>query len=337
MSSDSSHKVSGVEGETSSFPDGPSESVSDSTSFRTISFVLAHILFSSFLLLLIFWAFSTYSVLEAIRIRDASSAHLLIVFDRPPPKKEASGLQTTLEKIVGAGNVSPMPIQSGQGPTERRTRQRILSVLLVPGKSPDGAPVSLSEMVRSISQVVHNDARIQDIVYSPDWVSRVDSLMSLSLQLRKGLLLVLFLATLSLSLYWGVVGAPLVARLVHLSHSGEGAESLPRTRTFRTDPSCPEIESTPRRPRPPSFFQRVFSSVLMGGISSLTALLFAWSLKNVLFPEPLSPLAPLPLPIPFGGRLWLLFIVCSLLGGLGGGVIASLFSSRGQRHGDSSR
>jgi hypothetical protein len=35
--------------------------------------------------------------------------------------------------------------------------------------------------------------------------------------------------------------------------------------------------------------------------------------------------------------LWLLFIVCSLLGGLGGGVIASLFSSRGQRHGDSSR
>ena len=28
---------------------------------------------------------------------------LLIVFDRPPPKKEASGLQVTLEKIVGGG------------------------------------------------------------------------------------------------------------------------------------------------------------------------------------------------------------------------------------------
>ncbi len=337
MNSDPSHKMSSVEGEADSFSVGLPESVSDPTPFRSLSFVLAHLLFSSFLLLSIFWTFSTYTILDAMRIRDASSAHLLIVFDRPPPKKEASGLQVTLEKIVGAGNVSPMPIQSGQGPTERRTRQRVLSVLLVPGKAPDGTPVSLSEMVRSISQVVHNDARIQDIVYSPDWISRVDSLMSLSLQLRKGLLLVLFLAAFSLSLYWGVLGAPLVARLGHLSRSGEGAEAFPRTGTFRSDPSRPEIESTPRRRTPPSFFQRVFSSVLMGGTSSLIVLLFAWSLKNVLFPEPFSPLTALPLPIPFGGRLWLLLIMGSLLGGLGGGVIAAPFSSRPQSHGDSSR
>ena len=337
MSSDPSHKIAGVEGENSSFSDDTPESLSESTSFRSASFVLAHLLFSSFLLLLIFWTFSTYTLLDAMRVRDASSAHLLIVFDRPPPKKEALGLQATLEKIVGAGNVSPMPIQSGQGPTERRTRQRVLSVLLVPGKAPDGTPVSLSDMVRSISQVVHNDARIQDIVYSPDWISRVDSLMSRSLQLRKGLLLVLSLAAFALSLYWGVTGAPLIARLSRLARSGEGTELLPRTMTFRTDPSHPDIESRRRSRTPPSFFRRVFSSVLMGGISSLIVLLFAWSLRNVLFPEPLSPLTALPIPIPFGGRLWLLFIVGSLLGGLGGGIIASLFSSRPQSHGDSSR
>ncbi|MGC8528572.1 MAG: hypothetical protein ACP5OP_00015 [Leptospirillia bacterium] len=246
------------------------------------------------------------------------------------------GLRVTLEKIVGAGNVSPIPIQSGQGPTERRARQRVLSVLLVPGKAPDGTPVSLSDMVRSISQVVHNDARIQDIVYSPDWISRVDSLMSLSFQIRKGLLLVLSLAAVALSLYWGVMGAFLVGRLGHLSGAGDEGESVPRTMTFQPDPSRPEIDTRLRRRTLPSFSQRIFSSVLMGGTSSLIVLLLSWSLKNVLFPEPLSPLDSLPLPLPFGGRLWLLFLVGSLLGGLGGGIIAAVFSSGSQNHGDSS-
>ena len=205
MSSDSSDPFSG-------FPEAPRSATSDIPSdpspFRSWAFIIVHLLSSAFLLLFVFWTLMTYRALEAMRSREASSAHLLIVFDQPPPKKEIAGLQATLEKIVGTGNVSPMSVQAGQGPTERRTRQRVLSVLLAPGQDAAGRPVLLADMIRSISQVVHNDARIQDVVYSPDWISRVDSLMFLSLGIRKGLLLVGALAAVSLSLYWGLMGPP---------------------------------------------------------------------------------------------------------------------------------
>ncbi len=332
MSSDSSDPFSG-------FPEAPRSATSDIPSdpspFRSWAFIIVHLLSSAFLLLFVFWTLMTYRALEAMRSREASSAHLLIVFDQPPPKKEIAGLQATLEKIVGTGNVSPMSVQAGQGPTERRTRQRVLSVLLAPGQDAAGRPVLLADMIRSISQVVHNDARIQDVVYSPDWISRVDSLMFLSLGIRKGLLLVGALAAVSLSLYWGLMGPPLFNRLRQLSRSGELSSGSGRTSMFgqETSPSKDlPLRSRMEESLPVSFGLRSFGGAALGGISALIVLLLSWSLKSVLFPSTFP--SPLSLGLLHEGPLLLVFVLGSFGAGLLGGALAALISPKEQRTGD---
>jgi len=296
--------------------------------------ILSHLLFSSFLLLFFFWTLSTATFLEAMRNREASSAHLLIVFDQPPPQKEEEGLKATLEKIVGTGNVSPMPVASGEGPSERRTRKRILSVLLVPGTKNDGHPVLISEMVRSISQVVHNDARIQDVVYSPDWVGRVDALLALSIKIHRALILLLILFGVPLSLYWGATGARLVSLLGELSRPDEGAGGGRRTPLFSQESVVPgdAPSSTPtHRPLP---LPRPISAALFGGVSAMIVLLLSWSLKSVLFPEEVSPFAAFPGMLPVGGRLWLLFLAGAVGSGFFGGIIYAPLSSPRETPGD---
>ena len=335
MSSDSSQSFSDFNGAADSSPSGDPGPSSGPTPLRSWLFIIVHLLASSFFLLFVFWTLVTYGSLEAMRSREAASAHLLIVFDQPPPQKEIAGLQSTLEKIVGAGNVSPMPVQSGQGPTERRTRHRVLSVLLTPGKDPQGRPVLLSDMIRSISQVVQNDARIQDVVYSPDWIARVDSLMFLSLHLRKGLVLVGSLAALSLSLYWGLMGPPLFVRLKRLSRSGEAVEPRPRTTQFRSDDNHPEILPLQEEPPSPPVLKSAFSAAYLGGVSALIVLLFAWSLKSLLFPPALSDFFSLSSAPPREGRFLLFFVLGALAAGFFGGLTTSLFSRRDRHAGAS--
>lgn len=334
MSSDSSDSFSGIPEPPCS---GASEFPSDSSPFRSWVFIIVHLLSSAFLLLFVFWTLMTYRELEAMRSGEASSAHLLIVFDQPPPKKEIAGLQATLEKIVGAGNVSPMPVEAGQGPTERRTRQRVLSVLLVPGQDAAGRPVLLADMIRSISQVVHNDARIQDVVYSPDWISRVDALMFLSLSLRKGLLLVGSLAALAISLYWGLMGAPLFLRLRQLSRSGEPSVGAPRTSMFGQEtppPGTLPLQTLQEASPPLSFGLRSLGGALLGGISALIVLFFSWSLKSVLFPSTVPSSVPLSSGLLHEGRLLLIFVLGAFGSGLLGGALASLISPGARRTGE---
>jgi hypothetical protein len=296
--------------------------------------ILSHLLFSSFLLLFFFWTLSTAIFLEAMRSREASSAHLLIVFDQPPPQKEADGLKATLEKIVGTGNVSPMVAAPGEGPSERRTRKRILSVLLVPGTKNDGHPVLLSEMVRSITQVVHNDARVQDVVYSPDWIERIDSLLALSIKIHRGLFLLLILFALSLSLYWGAAGPDLVALLGDLSRPDEGSGGARRTPLFSQEPAASSDDPSFLKVHRSNPLPRPFSGALFGGVSALIVLLLSWSLKGILFPEGSSPFAAFPGVLPLGGRPWLLFFVGAVGCGLLGGIFSAGLSGFSKNPGD---
>ncbi|MCL4485970.1 MAG: hypothetical protein M1537_06540 [Nitrospirae bacterium] len=296
-------------------------------SFRSWFWILSNLIFSSILLLFVFWTVTTYLLLDNLRLRSAAAAHILLIFDTPPAPAEIQGLKATMEKIAGEGSVSSLQAPDRQSRTGRKNSQRILSVAVSLGRAQDGQTVTLSDQIRSLQQIVKNDTAIKEVVFNPEWVARVDLLAGISERAKKGLEVLGGLLSLGLALYWARVSLlfwshlfPARPRALRRDPPPRQGSLFQREREDEENFPLPEREEEEKKDLPS--FLRIPSAGLWGALAGLVAVFLAFSLRSILYVGSQNPFLPGALGShPLTNHLW---IMGSALGaglGLAGGVL----------------
>ena len=297
--------------------------------FQSWFWIISNLIFSSIFLLFVFWTLTTYLLLDNLRVGSASTAHILLIFDTPPTAPEVQGLKATIEKIAGEGSVSSLKAPDLKSRVGRNNSQRILSVAVSMGRTPTGEMVGLSAQIRSIQEIVKNDTAIKEIVFNPDWVSRVDLLARISRGIKKGLEVLGGFVFLGFGLYWARVSPFLWSHLFPTtSLSGRRESSGARSPLFQRESEGQDLPGpgpAERADGHSSAILPILSAGIWGGLAASVAVFLAWSLRAFLYPGPENPfiagaMGSLPLVQP----LWILFPALSAGVGVGGGIL-SLF------------
>ncbi len=294
------------------------------TSFQSWFWILSNLIFSSIFLLFVFWTLTTYLLLDNLRIESASTAHILLVFDTPPTGPEIQGLKATIEKIAGEGSVSSLKAPDLKSRVGRNNSQRILSVAVSLGRTPTGETVGLSAQIRSIQEIVRNDTAIKEIVFNPDWVSRVDLLAGISRGIKKGLEVLGGLVFLGFGLYWARVSLLLWSHLFPAtSLSGRREPSGPRSPLFQRESEGQDLPvpgTEEKEGGHSSAFLRIPFAGVWGALAASVAVFLAWSLRAFLYPGPENPfMAGAMGSLPLAKNLWILFpALCAGVGIVGG-------------------
>lgn len=254
--------------------------------FRAGSWLFLNLFFSSFLLLFLFWSLTTLTLLDGLRTQSSSSAHLLVVFLNVPSEQEVAGLKATLEKIAGTGSVLPM--SAGPLKTPSASFRRVLDVTLTLGRSAGGRVVPLADQVQSIQTLLKNDAQIRRIIFSENWIARVDALARISDRIRTSFVFFLMILSLGLAVYWGALSHTFGQAAEVTFRPGERSPEE-REPVFRRDPLPSErvpVEGVARTILP---FPGMRHGGLFGCLCGLLALFLAWSSRQVLYPPGMDP------------------------------------------------
>ncbi|MDA8027534.1 MAG: hypothetical protein M0Z25_00930 [Nitrospiraceae bacterium] len=294
--------------------------------FQSWFWIISNLIFSSIFLLFVFWTLTTYLLLDNLRVGSASTAHILLIFDTPPTGPEVQGLKATIEKIAGEGSVSSLNAPDLKSRVGRNNSQRILSVAVSMGRTPTGEMVGLSAQIRSIQEIVKNDTAIKEIVFNPDWVSRVDLLARISRGIKKGLEVLGGFVFLGFGLYWARVSPFLWSHLFPTtSLSGRRESSGARSPLFQRESEGQDLPGpgpAEREGGHSSAILPILSAGVWGGLAASVAVFLAWSLRAFLYPGPENPfiagaMGSLPLVQP----LWILFPALSAGVGVVGGIL----------------
>ncbi len=301
----------------------PDTEAPPASSARSWFWLMANLAFSSLILLFLFWTSTVFLILDNMRLETASAAHILLIFDTPPSPKEIQGLTATMEKIAGTGSLSALQAPDQKSRTGRATSRRILSVAVSLGQTPDGHFVTLSEQISSIRQILKNDSEIKEIVFNPDWVSRVDALAGISLGVRKGIVVLGGLLLVGLALYWGRISLPFWAHLFPGSRSREArAQAATRSAIFQRQEDLPPPPSAPfeKKGDSPPVILRLPSGALWGMLASSIAIFLVWLFRTILYPGLQNPFMVGAMGAnPIASHLWILFpVFCGAIGLLGG-------------------
>ncbi len=293
------------------------------SSARSWFWLMANLAFSSLILLFLFWTSTVFLILDNMRLETASAAHILLIFDTPPSPKEIQGLTATMEKIAGTGTVSSLQAPDQKSRTGRSNSRRILSVAVSLGQTPTGQFVTLSEQISSIREIVKNDSEIKEIVFNPEWVSRVDALAGISRGVRKGIVILGGLVFVGMALYWGRISLSFWSHLFPGSRSREGrSPAAPRSAIFQRQEEFPASDSVPleREGEPPAAILRLPSGALWGILAASIATFLVWAFRTALYPGLQNPFVAGAMGAhPFASHLWILFPgFCGVIGLLGG-------------------
>ncbi len=290
---------------------------------RSWIWLMANLAFSSLILLFLFWIFSIYLILDNMRLESAAAAHILLVFETPPSPKEVLGLTATMEKVAGKGSVSSLAPPDQKSRTGRSNSRRILSVAVSLGRLPDGQTVTLAEQIRSIREIIKNDSEIKEVVFNPDWVSRVDSLAGISRGVQKGILVLGGLVCVGMAIYWGRISLSLWLHLFPGFSSRETSRPVAsRSTIFQRQDENPAV--VPRRAEKEKGKAATFLCVPSGGLWGIVvafiALFLAWMFRTALYPDKQNPFVAGAMgPFPVSNHLWILIPgFCGAIGLLGG-------------------
>lgn len=282
--------------------------------------------FSALILLFLFWAFTTSNFLDDLRKKSVSSAHMLLIFGTPPSDQEISGLKVALEKIAGGKSVVSMSEMPQENKRATIRSRRILSVTLSLGKTPGGKIVNLSDQVQSIQSIVKNDSQINEVIFNPEWVSKVDEMAHISERIRRSLILFLGVLLAGISLYWGGASREIWQFMVAFTSPvssgwGAGDRSLQFQRVDEgKDGIATDREFSPESEHPCfTVVTRVKTSALFGGFSGIVAIFIMWTSKSMIYPDGVNPFRDLVAGITPQIPLWVLYpILTAIAGGMGG-------------------
>ena len=301
------------------------------SSFQRVFWLVSNLLFSSLILLFLFWIVTSFFILDGMRSQEASTAHLLLVFDQPPSSKEIQGLVSTMEKVAGPGSVTSFQANNQSSPTERRNSKRILSVSVSLGQTPKGQTILLGDQIRSIQQIVKNDTSIKEIVFNPDWVARVDLLAGISGGMKKILAALLSFLSIGLGIYWTRWGIVLWNTLFsNRTHSSSNVQDKgDRQPLFHREKPQPGSFEKENRESFQTFqipgVVRLVVGGIFGVISAGAALLLSWILRRFLYPEMVTPFARGSMvTLPFSNHIEFYFILGSGLIGILGGIFCTI-------------
>jgi hypothetical protein len=299
--------------------------------FRGWVWIAGAVFFSSLFLFFLFWSFSVTRFLDGLRERSASSAHMLLVFGAPPSDKEVSGIKVELEKLVGPGNVISMSELSEKKSSPSFRSRKVLSITISLGVRPDGKIVTISEQVQSIQSLMKNDAQIQEVIFNPDWVAKVDEIALISERLRFSLKFFLILLFLGAALYWGSVSGE-IGRWIFSNPAPDNSMVSKDTRLllFRREPvggengavesnlpSPPESEAKKAGPSP-----RI--SAAIGLFCGILAMVFAWTTKSMMYPVGMDPFQDNEIGFISHVPVWIAFPLVAGLAGLLGGFATTI-------------
>jgi len=309
--------------------DHPQLEMTSSERLREGICLFGRIVFSSVLLLFLFWSFTTIKLLNALREKSASSAHLILVFENPPSVKEVSGLQAVLEKIAGPGSVVSLADSSSHPKNggDMRSR-RLLSVTISLGHNLDGQIVALSDQVHSIQSIVKNDSQISEVIFNPDWVSKVDEMAQISERIRVSLNVFLILLFSGIALYWGRISPSVMNGIVRTAViSAAPAPKDNRTPIFRREnistglTNNNTVELSRADLSESGFFGRIRSSAALGGVCGILAIFLAWTIRSMIYPAGMNPFQGNGMVLMKTVPFWMAFPFLTGLAGMLGGFV----------------
>jgi hypothetical protein len=251
---------------------------------------------------------------------------MLLIFGSPPSDQEIAGLKVALEKITGGESVvsmSELPQESKRAIIRSR---RILSVTLSLGKTPGGKIVNLSDQVQSIQSIVKNDSQINEVIFNPEWVSKVDEMAHISERIQRSLVLFLVVLFAGISLYWGGASPEIWHFMVGFisPRNSEGAAGDRALQFQRVEEESNRItidHEFARASAPPCFtvLSRMKTSALFGGFSGIVAMFIMWTSKSMIYPDGMDPFRDLGAGIAQQIPLWVLYpLLSGTAGGIGG-------------------